>query len=289
MNRFFQTKSKGEVYELKRDLNSVQKEKRKETLKKVIQNMTIGKDSSSLFPDVVKLIHTEDLELKKLVYLYLINYAKTQPELVILVVNTFVMDSSHPNPMVRALAIRTMGCLKVEKIFAYLMDPLKAALADKDPYVRKTGCLGVLKLFDMNPTLAIENGLIVSLQELLSDRNPMVISNAVAALTEIKEQIPEAFVINDFILQKLLAAINDCTEWGQTCILNSLADYRPKTQTVAADICERVFPRLQHVNSSVVLAAVKLLMVYMSYGLSDELNNTIVRKLSPPLGFWYLI
>lgn len=35
-------------------------------------------------------MQTEDIEQKKLVYLYLINYAKTQPELVILAVNTFV-------------------------------------------------------------------------------------------------------------------------------------------------------------------------------------------------------
>ena len=65
-------------------MNSEYKEKRKETVKKVIANMTLGKDVSSLFPDVVKNMQTEDLELKKLVYLYLINYAKTQPELVII-------------------------------------------------------------------------------------------------------------------------------------------------------------------------------------------------------------
>ena len=52
--------------------------------------MTIGKDVSNLFADVVKNMQTEDLELKKLVYLYLMNYAKSQPELVILAVNTFV-------------------------------------------------------------------------------------------------------------------------------------------------------------------------------------------------------
>lgn len=52
--------------------------------------MTVGKDVSGLFADVVKNMQTEDLELKKLVYLYLINYAKSQPELVILAVNTFV-------------------------------------------------------------------------------------------------------------------------------------------------------------------------------------------------------
>ena len=282
MNKFFQTKSKGEIFELKRDLNSSYKETRKFTLKKVIQQMTT-KDSSELFPDVAKLIHTEDLELKKLVYLYLINYAKTQPELVILVVNTFVVDSTHPNPMVRALAIRTMGCLRVEKIFNYLMDPLKAALQDKEPYVRKTACFAVLKLFDLNPTMCIDNGLLTSLQELLSDPNPMVISNAVAALSEIEELLPDVFVITDYILQKLLAALNDSTEWGQGYILNALAKYDCKNSTVSAEICERVFPRLQHVNSSVVLAAVKLLIVYLQRGSSPELSLTIIRKLAPPL------
>lgn len=56
--------------------------------------MTIGKDVSPLFADVVKNMQTDDIEMKKLVYLYLINYAKTQPELVILAVNTFVKVST---------------------------------------------------------------------------------------------------------------------------------------------------------------------------------------------------
>ena len=64
--------------------------KRKAAVKKVIAAMTVGKDVSMLFPDVVNCMQTEDLELKKLVYLYLINYAKTQPDLAIMAVNTFV-------------------------------------------------------------------------------------------------------------------------------------------------------------------------------------------------------
>jgi vesicle coat complex subunit len=51
--------------------------------------MTVGKDVSQLFPDVVNCMQTDNLELKKLVYLYLMNYAKTQPEMAILAVNTF--------------------------------------------------------------------------------------------------------------------------------------------------------------------------------------------------------
>ena len=68
----------------------VSQDKRKDAVKKVIAAMTVGKDVSSLFTDVVNCMQTENLELKKLVYLYLINYAKSQPDLAILAVNTFV-------------------------------------------------------------------------------------------------------------------------------------------------------------------------------------------------------
>lgn len=83
-------RSAGENWELRADLNSEYRDKRKDAIKRVIANMTVGKDVSGLFPDVLKNMQTEDLEQKKLVYLYLMNYAKTQPELVILAVNTFV-------------------------------------------------------------------------------------------------------------------------------------------------------------------------------------------------------
>jgi vesicle coat complex subunit len=72
MNRKSNSNRKGETYELKADLNSEYSDKRKETVKKVIANMTIGKDVSGLFADVVKNMQTDDIELKKLVYLYLV-------------------------------------------------------------------------------------------------------------------------------------------------------------------------------------------------------------------------
>ena len=62
----------------------------------MIAAMTVGKDVAMLFPDVVNCMQTDDLELKKLVYLYLINYAKTQPDLAIMAVNTFVKARGAP-------------------------------------------------------------------------------------------------------------------------------------------------------------------------------------------------
>jgi AP-1 complex subunit beta-1 len=78
----------GEVAEWKTEL--ADKHRQKDALKKIIAAMTIGKDVSAVFAEVTSCSQTSDLELKKLVYLYLINYAKSQPELAIMAVNTFV-------------------------------------------------------------------------------------------------------------------------------------------------------------------------------------------------------
>ncbi|KAL8528456.1 hypothetical protein ACS0TY_006040 [Phlomoides rotata] len=89
-SKYFSTTKKGEIPELKEELNSQYKDKRKDAVKKVFVAMTVGKDVSSLFTDAVNCMQTEKLELKKPVYLYLINYAKTQSDLAILAINTFV-------------------------------------------------------------------------------------------------------------------------------------------------------------------------------------------------------
>lgn len=39
--------------------------------------MTRGKDVSMLFTDMIKNMETTNMELKKLIYLYVLNYAKT--------------------------------------------------------------------------------------------------------------------------------------------------------------------------------------------------------------------
>ena len=67
--------------------------------------MTVGKDVGLLFADVLKCMQTDDLELKKLVYLYLMNYAKTHPDLVILAVNTFVKVWLQPSLSLTVLKI----------------------------------------------------------------------------------------------------------------------------------------------------------------------------------------
>lgn len=285
-SRFFTTQKKGEMHELKIELNSSDRNTKVDAVKKVIASMTVGKDVSMLFTDVLNCAQTGNIELKKLVYLYLINYAKSQPELTLLAVNTFVKDASDPNPLIRALAVRTMGCIRVDRITEYLCEPLSRALRDEDPYVRKTAAVCVAKLYDIAPDLVQERGFLQILHDLISDSNPSVVANGVAALSEIAETSGrDVMKITASVLQKLLAALNECTEWGQVFILDSLAKYSPAEAREAEGIIERVTPRLQHANSAVVMSAVKVILSYMdSLGNqnTDAIRN-LTRKLAPPL------
>ncbi|CAA0831563.1 Beta-adaptin-like protein C [Striga hermonthica] len=283
-SKYFSTTKKGEIPELKEELNSQYKDKRKDAVKKVIAAMTVGKDVSSLFTDVVNCMQTENLELKKLVYLYLINYAKSQPDLAILAVNTFVKDSQDPNPLIRALAVRTMGCIRVDKITEYLCDPLQRCLKDDDPYVRKTAAICVAKLYDINAELVEDRGFLDALKDLISDNNPMVVANAVAALAEIQESSSRPiFEITSHTLSKLLTALNECTEWGQVFILDALSKYKAADAREAENIVERVTPRLQHANCAVVLSAVKMILLQMELITSTDVVRNLCKKMAPPL------
>nr|CAB3222083.1 AP-1 complex subunit beta-1 [Phallusia mammillata] len=287
-SRYFTTTKKGEIFELKADLNSDKKEKKKEAVKKVIASMTVGKDVSALFPDVINCMQTDNLELKKLVYLYLMNYAKSQPDMAIMAVNTFVKDCDDPNPLIRALAVRTMGCIRVDKITEYLCEPLRKCLKDEDPYVRKTAAVCVAKLYDINNSMVEDQGFLDALKDLLSDSNPMVVANAVAALSEIGETSVRVAEQVNFMtpqtINKLLTALNECTEWGQIFILDALSNYNPEDSREAQSIAERVTPRLQHANSSVVLSAVKVCMKLLELMDNEkEYQNNLLKKLAPPL------
>ena len=301
MSKFFQTTKKGETHELKEELNSESKEKQKNAIKKVIASMTVGRDVSSLFSDVTRLISTGPMDTKKLVYLYVMKTAKSQPVKAVLLAGSFVRDSQHESPLIRGLAIRTMSAINVERMADYLADPLKRALRDNDPYVKKTAAIAVAKTYNINRTRVEEGGFLDSLQELLFDSNPTVVSNAVAALCEIRENsgpqgILGASAANDLAefqprtVHTLLNALNEASEWGQVYILEGLSGYTAKSQEEADLIAERIIPLLQHGNAAVVLAGVKLLVQYLeSWGRRIPAENraeTIrkyCQKMAPPL------
>jgi AP-1 complex subunit beta-1 len=148
-----------EMQDLQECLNSRNLEDKRIGLKRVIAQMTLGRDVSALFQSVLKCLEHSDLDIKKLVYgtviqvyLYTINYSRVSPDDAIMSINLFRKDAANKgNAIIRALAVRTMSSLRVPKLNEYLVEPLKTAMKDDDPYVRKTAVLSVPKMFEIAP------------------------------------------------------------------------------------------------------------------------------------------
>ena len=74
-----------------------------------------------------------DLVQKKLVFLYLIEYAGHNEEITLLAINTFQKNCSDGNPMVRGMALRSMCSLRVENLVEYVICWQHAAIHQHAP------------------------------------------------------------------------------------------------------------------------------------------------------------
>ncbi len=262
-------KKKTEIKDMIDQLNSNNLEVKRAVIRKVISGMTTGKDVSELFPSILKNMETQNMELKKLIYLYIINYARLYPDMAIIAINTFQKDAvDKKNPFMRGLAVRTMGCLRVKGIVEYLQTPLLESLRDEDSYVRKTGVLCVAKLFASHPLLIKELNLVEVVRLMLKDGNTMVVTNALCCLKSIESRGGPKLVLDFETIGKFLTALEEANEWGQTIILDSMAEFVPQKSSQAERILDRVSSRRLSKNSGVVLSAIKV-MLKMLYFLED--------------------
>ena len=114
---------------MKAALNKEKKEKKEETVKKVIVALTVGKGVSLLFPGVVNYMQRQSGIKEAHVSLF---------DELLQAVNSFVKDCEDPYPLIWALAVRTMGYIWVDNITQYPCEPLCKSLKHEDPYVWKT-------------------------------------------------------------------------------------------------------------------------------------------------------
>ena len=107
-----------------------------------------------------------------------------------------------------------MSYIPIPVVNEAMTDQLRHCLKDKDPYVRKTAAICVAKLYATDPRKAERGGFVEMLRDLLVDPNATVVSNAVAALSEIGDrQDGVTFKLNFHIANKLLAALGESSEY----------------------------------------------------------------------------
>ncbi|KAG9730457.1 Adaptor protein complex beta subunit, partial [Aureobasidium melanogenum] len=241
-------------------------------------------DMIALFPDVIQVMGLASLEIKKMCFLYLVHYARIKPEVALKALPHLVQDMEDTNPLVRALALRTMSYIHVREFVEAAVTPTKHLLRDADPYVRKTACFCVAKLYDHDKALVENSDLITGLNNMLRDENPTVVSSALASLTDIWERSESIKLTIDYnSASKIASILAETSEWNQTYILEALMNFVPQDSGQASMLAERITPRLSHTNSAVVLGCIRLILYLMNYIADEKTITALMNKLSPPL------
>jgi AP-3 complex subunit beta len=220
------------------------------------------KPAITYFSAVVKNVANPNLEVKKLVYVYLLHYAESDPDLALLSVNAIQKSLTDQNPQVRALALRTMSGMRVPVISQIVSLAIKRGVADMSPVVRKAAALAIPKCYSLDSNSLPQ--LLDCLSILLGDKQYYVVGPAVQAFLEI---CPDRIDLIHPHYRSLVKKLVDMDEWSQLATLRLLLFYS-----------RRCFPRRTH----------KVTKVNKSGFYDDEPNETIetdevVQVLDPDL------
>lgn len=175
------------------------------------------------FSSVVKNVASPNIEIKKLVYIYLIHHAEQEPDLALLSINTIQKSLSDQNPQVRALALKTMSGIRVPVISQIVSLAIKKGAADMSPYVRKAAALAIPKCHRLDPSQAPQ--LIEYLTTLLGDKQYFVAGAAVSAFLEI---CPDRIDLIHKHYRALIKKVVDMDEWSQLATLRLMMYYARK-------------------------------------------------------------
>nr|XP_026249006.1 AP-3 complex subunit beta-1 isoform X1 [Urocitellus parryii] len=213
--------------DLKQMLESNKDSAKLDAMKRIVGMIAKGRNASELFPAVVKNVASKNIEIKKLVYVYLVRYAEEQQDLALLSISTFQRALKDPNQLIRASALRVLSSIRVPIIVPIMMLAIKEASADLSPYVRKNAAHAIQKLYSLDPEQ--KEMLIEVIEKLLKDKSTLVAGSVVMAFEEV---CPDRIDLIHKNYRKLCNLLVDVEEWGQVVIIHMLTRYA-RTQFVS--------------------------------------------------------
>ncbi|OQD81482.1 hypothetical protein PENANT_c027G05936 [Penicillium antarcticum] len=192
-------------------------------MRRVISLMYHSEPSLNFFSAVVKNVASANLEVKKLVYIYLVHHAEAEPDLALLSINAIQKSLTDSNPQVRAMALRTMSGIRVPVISQIVSLAIKRGCGDMSPHVRKAAALAIPKCYRLDPNTLPQ--LMGYLSTLLGDSQYFVVGPAVAAFLDL---CPDEIDLIHKNYRSLVKKLVDMDEWGQLATLRLLTFYARK-------------------------------------------------------------
>lgn len=192
-----------------------------EALKRLCSFSVKGFDVSPVFPQVVKAILTPSLDVKRLIYQFIVINSKKCQDLCLLCVDKLHKDSTeNENPLIRGLALRTLSSLNAPEIMQVLQHDVTKGAIDSSPYVRKAAAYAIPKLVNLDPTL--KDTMIELIGTMLKDQNTSVLGPVLFAFNTI---CPTEYRLIHPNFRRIVLLLVDFDEWSQIIALEILLRY----------------------------------------------------------------
>jgi len=189
--------------------------------------------------------------------------------------------------MVRGLALRSLCSLNLPQMVEYISEPLRKALSDHHAYVRKTGVMGILKLFYLDKESFEQCNFVDILYDMLRDVDPSVVANAITVLNEVMATSPNGgMAINRAIMLHLLNRVHEFSEFDLVQVLELVPRYIPADAGEGFQIMNLLDPVLRTSSSTAVLATVRAFLAIVDQISGDEkqeMKEQVVSRVKAPL------
>ena len=158
--------------------------------------------------------------MKKLAYVYLLQYAHTKPNEVLLTINAYQKDLAHDNPLIRSLSLRVLTSIRVHMIVGLQMLAIRKCVQDPSPYVRRAAANALAKVYNLDRSQ--EEELMQMMEHLLRDRSAAVVGAAVSAFVQI---CPAEIALLHQHFRRLCEVLIDLDEFPQIQLMDVLLLY----------------------------------------------------------------
>ncbi|KAJ3983109.1 adaptin N terminal region-domain-containing protein [Lentinula detonsa] len=261
---YFEADDKGR--NIRKQLDSSSDREKLDAMKRLIALISKGRNVSEYFAQVVKNVASQNLEIRKLVYIYVLRYAEQEPDLALLSINTFQKDLNDSNPFIRAMALRVLSGIRVPMVGNIVVLAIKKSAADLSPYVRKVAALAIPKCYQLDDSHL--PSLIEIIHKMLNDTSPLSIGSVAVAFEAV---CPTRLDLIHQRYRRLCKLLVEVDEWGQIDLLNLLLRYartmlpRPIVNSDGEEVDQDIDlllsstePLLLSRNPAVVLASVRI-------------------------------
>ncbi|CAD5118807.1 DgyrCDS7486 [Dimorphilus gyrociliatus] len=247
-------------------------------LRKILSSNARGLDITSILPICVQFLTSPSIIVKKLVCTLLTSPRCCENEdYIILSINTLLVDSSSPNPQLRALCVRTLHKLAIKSPSIVASVSLQAALRackDTSPGVKRAGLLALADL-DCERLNYVDD-----LYRMFRNDDDIIITNCIRCLSNVLEQhgnltVPKALAYH------LLNRVEKMDSFQVPILLNAIRNYNvnEKDKMELVNLLDPLLERPNLIVCQVTFYLMKRLLPESSYSQLATRTSKFISKM----------